>query len=68
MYVRMFAHGIVFQSYIKSKDLLQKGLLEMNDNDWDALTEETFKKVFSGSSPVKRAKFSGLKRNIDFLK
>ena len=46
----------------------KKGLLEMNDNDWDALTEETFKKVFSGSSPVKRAKFSGLKRNIDFLK
>ena len=40
----------------------------MNDKDWDALTEETFKKVFSGSSPVKRAQFSGLKRNIDFLK
>ena len=46
----------------------KKGLLEMNDKDWDALTEETFKKVFSGSSPVKRAQFSGLKRNIDFLK
>ena len=46
----------------------KKGMLEMNREDWDALTEETFKKVFSGSSPLKRAKFSGLKRNIEFLK
>ena len=46
----------------------KKGLLEMNREDWDALTEDTFKKVFSGSSSLKRAKFSGLKRNIEFLK
>ena len=42
-------------------------LLNMSSNDWDELTEETFKKVFK-NSPVKRTKFSGLKRNISFLK
>ena len=42
-------------------------LLEMNKRDWQELTEDTFKKVFK-KSPVKRAKFVGLKRNIDFLK
>jgi len=31
------------------------------------LTEETFKQVFSKSA-LKRTKFSGLKRNIDFLR
>ena len=46
----------------------KKGLLEMKREDWDALTEDTFKQVFSGSSPLKRAQFSGLKRNIEFLK
>lgn len=46
----------------------KKGLLEMNRKDWNELTEDAFKKVFSGSSPVKRAQFSGLKRNIEFLK
>ena len=39
----------------------------MNKRDWQELTEDTFKKVFK-KSPVKRAKFVGLKRNIDFLK
>ena len=42
-------------------------LLDMNKRDWQELTEDTFKKVFK-KSPVKRAKFVGLKRNIDFLK
>ena len=46
----------------------KKGMLEMNREDWDVLTEDTFKQVFSGSSPLKRAQFSGLKRNIEFLK
>ena len=41
-------------------------LLNMTLNDWKELTEETFKKVFN-NSPVKRTKFSGLKRNISFL-
>ena len=42
-------------------------LLSMTKKDWEELTEETFKKIFK-NSPVKRTKFKGLKRNIDFLK
>ncbi len=42
-------------------------LLNMTRKDWEELREETFKKLFKGS-PVKRTKFKGLKRNIDFLK
>jgi epoxyqueuosine reductase len=43
------------------------GLLQMTKEDWYELTEETFKKVFKGSA-VKRTKFSGLKRNLEFIK
>lgn len=46
---------------------LHPDLLEMTRRDWEELTEEVFKKVFQKSA-VKRTKFSGLKRNIDFLK
>ena len=35
--------------------------------DWEEITEDVFKKVFKDSA-VKRTKFSGLKRNINFLK
>lgn len=42
-------------------------LLELTKKDWDEITEDTFKKVFKKSA-VKRTKFSGLKKNIDFLK
>ena len=42
-------------------------MLSMSKKDWTELTEETFKSVFN-NSPLKRAKFEGLKRNIDFLK
>jgi epoxyqueuosine reductase len=42
-------------------------LLNMSDIDWQDITEEVFQKVFK-DSPVKRTKFIGLKRNIDFLK
>ncbi len=35
--------------------------------EWEELTEETFKVIFK-NSPVKRAKYSGLKRNIFFAK
>ena len=41
-------------------------LLSMNKKDWEEITEDVFKKIFKGSA-VKRTKFSGLKRNIDFL-
>ena len=42
-------------------------LLSMTKKDWEDITEDTFKKVFKKSA-VKRTKFSGLKRNISFLK
>jgi epoxyqueuosine reductase len=42
-------------------------LLTMSKQDWEEITEETFKKVFQKSA-VMRTKYSGLKRNIDFLK
>ena len=41
-------------------------LLDMTRRDWIELTEEVFGRVFNKSA-VKRAKFEGLKRNIDFL-
>jgi epoxyqueuosine reductase len=42
-------------------------LLSMTKKDWEEITEETFQKVFKNSA-VKRTKFEGLKRNINFLK
>ena len=42
-------------------------MLSMSKKDWEEITEEVFQKVFKKSA-VKRTKFSGLKRNINFLK
>ena len=42
-------------------------LLELKKKDWEEITEDVFRKVFRKSA-VKRTKFSGLKRNIDFLR
>ncbi|WP_047247921.1 tRNA epoxyqueuosine(34) reductase QueG [Maribacter thermophilus] len=42
-------------------------LLSMTKSDWDEISEEVFRKVFKKSA-VKRTKFSGLTRNIKFLK
>ena len=42
-------------------------LLSMTKKDWEEITEDVFKKIFQKSA-VKRTKFSGLKRNINFLK
>ena len=42
-------------------------LLSMTKQDWEEITQDTFSKVFQHSA-VKRTKFSGLKRNIKFLK
>ena len=42
-------------------------LLGMKQTDWEDITHETFQKVFKNSA-VKRTKFDGLKRNIEFLK
>lgn len=41
-------------------------LLSMSEKDWIELTREVFQKVFKKSA-VKRTKFEGLKRNINFL-
>lgn len=42
-------------------------LISMTKKDWEEITEEVFQKIFKNSA-VKRTKFSGLKRNINFLK
>jgi epoxyqueuosine reductase len=42
-------------------------ILNLSKKDWEEITEDVFRAVFK-NSPVKRAKFDGLKRNIDFLK
>lgn len=43
------------------------GLLNYSTQEWNEMTEEVFGKLFKNSA-VKRTKFSGLKRNIDFIK
>jgi epoxyqueuosine reductase len=42
-------------------------LLNFSENEWHELTEETFNVVFKGSA-VKRTKYKGLRRNLDFLR
>lgn len=42
-------------------------LLELTKADWNALNKETFNKVFKKSA-VKRIKFEGLVKNIQFIK
>jgi len=42
-------------------------LLSMSKKDWEEITEEVFRKVFEKSA-VKRTKYSGFIRNINFLK
>ena len=44
-----------------------KGVLNWGKNEWEEITEEVFATVFN-NSPLKRPKYKGLKRNIDFLK
>ena len=45
----------------------RKELLAMTRADWEELSEETYRRIFKHSA-VKRTKFKGLKRNIEFLK
>jgi epoxyqueuosine reductase len=44
-----------------------KKLLSMSKSEWEEITEELFQEIFKKSA-VKRTKFSGLTRNINFLK
>lgn len=41
-------------------------LMDMSRSDWEEITEDIFRVLFR-HSPVKRTKFKGLKRNIEFL-
>ena len=41
-------------------------LLELTKEEWFEITEDVFKEIFKNSA-VKRTKYEGLKRNIDFL-
>jgi len=42
-------------------------LLKMTKQEWKELSEDVFDKLFEGSA-VKRTKYKGLKRNIEFLR
>lgn len=42
-------------------------VLNFTTNDWEELTEESFKQIFK-NSPLKRRKFEGIKRNLQFIK
>lgn len=56
-----------FSTPTKDPDLkANHELLGMTQKDWIEITEETFNKVFE-SSPLKRTKHQGMKRNIAFL-
>ncbi|MES2559814.1 MAG: tRNA epoxyqueuosine(34) reductase QueG [Bacteroidota bacterium] len=43
-----------------------EAILDMKKQDWLEITEDVFQRVFK-KSPVKRTKYNGLKRNIDFI-
>jgi epoxyqueuosine reductase len=41
-------------------------ILNFSTSDWEELTEENFKRIFR-HSPLKRAKFEGIRRNLHFI-
>lgn len=41
--------------------------MDMSEKQWQEITEETFNKIFK-NSPLKRAGYNGLKRNLNFIK
>jgi epoxyqueuosine reductase len=41
-------------------------VLNLSTKEWEAMTEETFKKIFRNSA-ISRTKWNGMKRNIKFL-
>ena len=54
-----------FSTPHKEKEFLpNKKLKKLRKKDWIELTEETFNLIFEGSA-IKRAKYNGLKRNIN---
>jgi epoxyqueuosine reductase len=49
------------------KFINKQGVLDFTPDEWFELSEELFTKVFKGTA-VKRTKYKGLKRNLEFLK
>jgi len=49
--------------YIGRSDWVEAGFMNMKKEDWKQLSEEKYRALFKGSA-VKRAKYSGLIRNI----
>ena len=49
-----------------SEFTMSEGLAAFTNSDWKEITEEVFKEIFR-RSPVKRTKFAGLRRNIEFV-
>lgn len=44
-----------------------EAVLNYTKKDWNEITEDVFRQIFK-NSPLKRTKFQGFQRNIDFLK
>jgi epoxyqueuosine reductase len=42
------------------------GLLNFSTKEWEELTEESFRQIFR-DSPIKRAKYKGIQRNLKFI-
>lgn len=42
-------------------------ILNFTTNEWEVLTEDAFRKIFK-DSPLKRSKFKGIQRNLNFIK
>jgi epoxyqueuosine reductase len=47
--------------------LISKEISGMTEDDWDEITEEAFKRIFSRSA-LKRTGYKGIKRNLEFLR
>ncbi|CAN5535934.1 tRNA epoxyqueuosine(34) reductase QueG [soil metagenome] len=41
-------------------------ILNLSNSNWEEMTEEAFKSIFK-NSPLKRSKYAGIRRNLDFL-
>ncbi len=41
-------------------------ILDLSANEWEMMTEESFRKIFNGS-PLQRTKFKGIQRNLQFI-
>lgn len=55
------------KSHDEPRFLPHENLKSMKKSDWEELTQELFSEIFRKSA-VKRTKYTGLKRNIDFIK